>query len=420
MTSTEFYQLLNSLYSLQRKGIKLGLSHTRRLLNFLGSPQHNFKIIHVAGTNGKGSTCVHIESILRENGYNVGLYTSPHLIKFNERIRVNGIPITNHDIVHFMDFVKNEIKKIRSTFFETTTAMALDYFNKKHIDVAVIETGLGGRLDATNIIKPYLTVMTPISMDHMEILGDTIQKIAKEKAGIIKKNIPLITAPQIQKVMNILEKKALEKNTTVILSDSPSSIKITNQGTTFSLGKHTITTPLLGCHQAINASLAISATKYFCSDIIQKKINKGLKNVVWPGRMQKISEKIYYDVAHNEDGIKRTLNTIKNLYPKCNLYGLFCIKQNKNIKNIIGVISGQFKQVFVLNDKNDLLINATELYKKLKDFGFKSTPVKSIKSGLIQINGFGDETGITLIFGSHYIAKDIFTAFEISFDSVKI
>ena len=211
MTSPDISVELDSLYSLQRNGIKLGLEHTFQLLEFLGNPQKNLKLIHVAGTNGKGSTCAHIECILRGNGYKVGLYTSPHLINFNERIRVNGTPIKNDEIISFIKTVDTAIQKIDSTFFEVTTAMALKYFQDHNVDIAVIETGLGGRLDSTNVIEPIMTIMTPISMDHMDILGNSIQQIAKEKSGIIKDDIMLITAKQDRVVMDILFDKAKEK-----------------------------------------------------------------------------------------------------------------------------------------------------------------------------------------------------------------
>jgi len=219
LTSPDIDAQLNSLYSLQRKGIKLGLEHTVQLLNFLGNPDKKLTLIHVAGTNGKGSTCAHLQTILRAHGYKVGLYTSPHLIKFNERIRINGFPISDDEIISFMRSIDAAINKIDSTFFEVTTAMALNHFNEYNVDIAIIETGLGGRLDSTNVIKPNLTVMTPISMDHMEILGDSIEKIAKEKSGIIKDGVLLITAKQNKVVADILFSKASEKNTSVIVVD---------------------------------------------------------------------------------------------------------------------------------------------------------------------------------------------------------
>ena len=198
---------LNSLFSLQRRGIKLGLEHTKNLLKFLDNPHEKFLTIHVAGTNGKGSTCAYIERILRYSGYKVGIYTSPHLFNFNERIRVDGLPISDQEFVSFLDNSFKEINKIGSTFFEVTTVMAFDYFNKNKVDIAVIETGLGGRLDATNVISPVISVITSISMDHTEILGDSIELIAKEKSGIIKEKTPLFVYQQDTKILDVFKKK---------------------------------------------------------------------------------------------------------------------------------------------------------------------------------------------------------------------
>ena len=207
MNSLNLSQQLDWFYQLQRHGIKLGLDHTTALLKSFQNPQDDLTMIHVAGTNGKGSTCAQTANILKYAGYKVGLYTSPHLVRFNERIRVNGAPISDDEIASFIRKAKSSILEIESTFFEATTTMALDHFRNHKVDVAVIETGLGGRLDSTNVIHPVLTVMTPISMDHMDILGDTLGIIAKEKAGIIKDSIPLISAHQHPEVKSILNEK---------------------------------------------------------------------------------------------------------------------------------------------------------------------------------------------------------------------
>ncbi|GIR15403.1 hypothetical protein CM15mP27_1540 [bacterium] len=175
---------------MRRLGIKTGLEHTLSLLNHVDNPHKNFPSIHVAGTNGKGSTCLMISSILKSMNLKVGTYTSPHLIKFNERIRVNNIEISDKYICSFLEQNERKIKQIKSTFFETTTAMAFSYFNDQKVDVAVIETGLGGRLDSTNVLQPKVTVLTSISLDHTKILGSSLEQIAIEKCGIIKKKYP--------------------------------------------------------------------------------------------------------------------------------------------------------------------------------------------------------------------------------------
>ena len=197
MNYSNFSSTLASLFTLERHGIKLGLEHTKELLHSIGNPQDNISLIHIAGTNGKGSTSAHIESVLRIIGKKVGLYTSPHLVSFNERIRVNGIPISNKEIELFLDKNWEAIHRIQSTFFETTTVMALHYFKKKKVDIAIIETGLGGRLDATNTIKKkIINIITSIGLDHEEFLSPYLKNIVREKCGILSKDIPVIISSQ--------------------------------------------------------------------------------------------------------------------------------------------------------------------------------------------------------------------------------
>jgi len=417
LTSLDISVELDSLYSLHRSGIKLGLEHTFQLLEFLGNPQKELNLIHVAGTNGKGSTCAHIECILRGNGYKVGLYTSPHLINFNERIRVNGFPIKNDEIIFYIKSMDAVIQKIDSTFFEVTTAMALKYFNDHNVDVAIIETGLGGRLDSTNVIEPSMAIMTPISMDHMDILGDSIQKIAKEKSGIIKDDIMLITAKQDKVVMDILYDKAREKKASIIVANDPLNVSFDSDGTSFRLGNKSYKTPLIGDFQAENASLAISTIGQFDKKITHKTICKNLRDLYWPGRLQSLSNQIYYDVAHNESGIKATLRSFNMIYPDYNIYGLFCLKGDKDLDLIAIQLKDKLKKLFIADSKNGLLLNAKKLSTKLNDLGINNSPVESIKDGIKTLRGVLKEKDIGLIFGTHYIAEDIFKEFEISFDS---
>ena len=420
MNFPEISEILNSLYALNRRGVKMGLHHTISLLNYLKNPQNNFKIIHIAGTNGKGSTSAMINTILKYHGYSVGLYTSPHLLRFNERIRVNGLPILNKDIISFMKKIKPVMPRIKPTFFEVTTAMAFSYFNKKNIDVAVIETGLGGRLDSTNVVVPSLTIMTPISMDHMDILGDNIIKIAVEKAGIIKDGITLISAKQKKEVLDVLLKAAKKRQAIVRVSESPSNVILGEDGTTFNFLGNEYKTSLIGYHQADNAVLAINTMKYFDKNIKQKAINEGLKKVVWPGRLQLVSERIYYDVAHNAEGIKSALDNLIKISPSVNLYGLFCIKGDKDLEVVAKIIKLNFKKLFVTKDRQNLLLNHSVLSNKLEYFGVKNYPLESIHQGVKEIKKIMNSYDILLIFGSHYIGEEVFEEFEISFDSGEI
>ena len=417
LTSPDFSSLLKSLFNLQRLGIKLGLEHTFRLLDFIGNPQDDLTMIHVAGTNGKGSTCAMIASILHASGKNVGLYTSPHLIRFNERIRINGYPIPDKQIITFMKKVGPVIQEIESTFFETTTAMAFDYFKEQKVDVAVIETGLGGRLDSTNVIKPKVTVISHISMDHMDILGKDIEKIANEKAGIIKNNVPLIIAEQTPKVKNILLKKAKGERAPVTELGTISNISATTSGTTFQYKYDQYFTSLIGEHQALNAGLAIECINQFEPKLQNQMIHYGLRKVDWPARIQQLDDRLYYDVAHNEDGLAFFLKTIRSMFPDVPIIGLFCLKGDKELNSLTKNLSGQFSKLFVTTDQNRLLLSSQNLSEKLKNFGIKNEPVGSVSSGINKLKALIKDAGVGVIFGSHYIAEEVFSEFEISFDS---
>ena len=410
-------QILESLYKLQRRGIKMGLNHTSWLLKFLNNPQDNFKTIHVAGTNGKGSTAATINSILIANNYKVGLYTSPHLINFNERIRVNGLTITDEEIISFMKYVEPAINEIKSTFFEVTTAMAFYHFDNNNVDIAVIETGLGGRLDSTNVVNPSLTVMAPISLDHKDILGDTIEKIAKEKAGIIKRGVPLITANQVNNVAIILEKRVRERESVMHICPNPESVKLSSGGTSFEVNGNNFNTSLIGEHQAQNAALAIATIKLFNSNISYETIDKGLRNVCWPGRLQLVADKTYYDVAHNENGVKSVLDNLNRMFPTSKFYGLLCLKGDKEIDCIAQSIKSQFEMLFVSTSKDGLLMEPKKLSKKLHSLKVINFPLNDIRSSISKIKKVRKPEDVILIFGSHYIANEIFSEFEISFDT---
>ena len=395
----------------------MGLNHTLWLLKSLNNPQDNFKTIHLAGTNGKGSTAAIINSILIANGYKVGLYTSPHLISFNERIRVNGVTITDEEIISFMKHVEPAINKIKSTFFEVTTAMAFYHFNNNDVDIAIIETGLGGRLDSTNVVNPSLTVMTPISLDHRDILGSTIEKIAKEKAGIIKRGVPLITANQVNNVSKILEKRIREKESVMHTCPNPESVKLSSDGTSFEVYGNNFNTSLIGEHQAQNAALAMAAIKLFNPKISYETIGKGLKNVHWPGRLQLVSDKIYYDVAHNENGVKSVLDNLSRMFPTSKFYGLLCLKGDKEIDCIAESIKSQFEMLVVSTSKDGLLLKPQKLSKELHNLKVENFPSSDINSSISKINKVRNPNDVILIFGSHYIANEVFSEFEIPFDT---
>jgi len=411
---SEFQILIQDLFNLQRLGVKKGLGHTFQLLDACANPHKRLKFIHLAGTNGKGSTASFIHSILRSSGLKVGLYTSPHLIRFNERIRVNGIPITNEKIVEFMQLYSDDIKRIESTFFETTTTMALWYFEQENVDIAIIETGLGGRLDSTNVITPAISVITPISMDHCELLGNKLKSIAQEKAGIIKENIPVVSGFQEKIVKEVLTEKAIEMKTQVMFINKPQKSVVTIDGTYFKEDKIEYSLSLIGKHQAQNASLAIKAIRGISYSVKEGHIKTGIENAYWPGRFQVVSRNpfVIYDVAHNVRGIETAVQTYRNIFEHKPI-GLFALKEDKELKLIIRSLKNQFEKLFVIDDKNGLLMRANDLSLILNNHGIKSEPIKGLKNFTSYLKN--NHSGI--IFGSHYIAEAVFNHFQFSFDS---
>ena len=406
--------VLKELFGLQRLGIKVGLEHTEELLDNIGNPHSYLKFIHIAGTNGKGSTCAILNKILIEHGMIVGLYTSPHLVRFNERIQVNNEKISDADIVLFINDYIQQIKNIKTTFFETTTAMAFDYFNNKSVDIAIIETGLGGRLDSTNVISPAVCGISSVSLDHMDILGDTIQKIAKEKAGIIKDNIPIVTFDQNKFVIDIIKKTAERKNAalTVIKKNDIELLSIDDQGTSFNYKNYTINSPLSGKHQILNCVLAINIAESIINNIEPDKVNKAVLNTSWLGRIEKLTKNdIYFDVAHNYDGIKALINTIKSIHPPKKLFGLFCIKGDKGMNSISDLLRENFHQIIICQDKHKYLLSVNRLSKILDKQRINYLSVNSVKEGVNIIKNINLKEYVGLIFGSHYVAREVYNEF---------
>ncbi|NJD57589.1 MAG: bifunctional folylpolyglutamate synthase/dihydrofolate synthase [Nitrospirae bacterium] len=301
------------LYSLQQYGMKFGLDNIRTLMSALGNPQNSFRSVHVAGTNGKGSVSSMTESMLRTAGVTTGLFTSPHLISFTERIRVNGREIPEADVVSLAEEVRmaaGDIPDFCPTFFEVTTAIAFLYFRKMKVEWAVVEVGMGGRLDATNILMPELSVITGVDLDHREFLGDTLQRIAGEKAGIIKKGRPVISAAQHAEVMDVLEQKAVECGSSLAVYGKAFSTEITAEDLTgITVDYHgdadyrNLAVQLAGRHQAMNAAVAVRVIEEITRayPALRCDIRLGLRNVQWPGRLEFVQERppVLIDGAHN-------------------------------------------------------------------------------------------------------------------------
>ena len=337
MTQNDSYgKMLKSMYGLRRFGIKLGLSTIRRILKGLGNPQDNFSCIHVAGTNGKGSVASALASILNTSGYKTGLYTSPHLVRFNERITVRNRPVSNDHVVESYNAVKRvHCGNREPTFFEFTTAMAFYEFGRQKVDWAVIETGMGGRLDATNIIKPALSIITNISVEHREYLGNTIAQIAGEKGGIIKSHTPVVTGIKQKRAISVVKEIAKRKSAPFFLLGNDFKVRRNKSGSFTYFGMDNIwrnlQTGLLGNYQVDNAALVVAACEVLNkkkAGISIKSIKDGLTNNSWPGRLEVVSKDpfILLDGAHNLIAARNLSNYLSN-----NL-------SNRNITLVIGIL----------------------------------------------------------------------------------
>lgn len=314
---------LDWLYSTQLFGIKLGLENVEKLLAALNLPAQGMKFIHVAGTNGKGSTCAFMHAIMRANGISAGLFTSPHLIRFNERIRDAEREITDEEI-------ETGLSKIRAlvadwdphpTFFEITLALALDWFRQRGNEWAILETGLGGRLDATNAITPEVSVLTRIGMDHVEQLGDTLTKIASEKAGIIKPGIPVVSAPQDEEAMKVIRERAKAQKSDLTVVDEPLS--------------H-VRLGLMGPHQAWNAAVALEAMRELGIRVPAVILESALQTVHWAGRFHHLEDgRFIVDGAHNGDGALALAWTWKTEFPNEKATVIFGGSTGKDLVDIM-------------------------------------------------------------------------------------
>jgi dihydrofolate synthase / folylpolyglutamate synthase len=297
--SPSYKEALAWLYGIQRFGIKLGLENIQRLIAALHVDLGGALIVHVAGTNGKGSVCAMIDAIGRAGGYRTGLFTSPHLITFRERIKVNGEMVSENCVAENLSAIRDLVANWdpHPTFFEIATALALRYFSEAKIDILVLETGLGGRLDATNAVQSNVSVITPISLDHQEWLGDTIAKIAAEKAGIIKLRTPVVSAPQYPEAERIIRERAKACEAPLqFVTESYERVALT------------------GAHQKQNAALGIAALQAAKIDINEAAISRGLELVEWPARFQHWDERTIIDGAHNPSGAKILAQTWREIF----------------------------------------------------------------------------------------------------------
>ena len=380
-------------------GYKPGLARIKRLLDYAGNPQQNLDIIHIAGTNGKGSTAAVLERIYREAGYKTALYSSPHFFHFNERIKINGRACSTYDLTEIAEEIKAAAEKLKAenyaepSFFEIVTAIAFKYFKQHEPEIVILETGLGGRLDATNVIsKPLLSIITNISLEHREFLGDTAAEIAAEKAGIIKNNSAVLTAVEQAEALKVIQEKAAEKNSKFInLKEEYQLIKgsadLRNNYLSLKKSgekKKRYKLSLLGEHQAVNSALALRAVEELAADfsVAEEDIKKALADIYWPGRMEKISDRplIILDGAHNPAAFKELAQNIAHSSSDFeNLHLIFSVLKDKDLDAILDqFINYKLKPKFYLAENNSF--RTASLANLIKSAAAKEFKYQSFKN----------------------------------------
>jgi len=328
-----YQETIDYLFGLQKHGIKFGLSNSVQLMGLMGDPQRRFRSVHIAGTNGKGSTAAFLACMLKAAGYRVGLYTSPHLVSFTERIRINGVPVTEERVVGLAERVRARYENVRSaeggpltpTFFEVTTAMAFTCFAEERVDIAVVEAGMGGRLDSTNVIAPLVSVITNIDLEHTEFLGTTVGLIASEKAGIIKPGVPVVTGAVQPEALAVIEQQARLAGSPVFRMPQDFGVEqvaadreqeFDYRGISARLPRLRIV--MLGRHQVGNACLALAAAECIGKagmKISEAALRAGLADAVWEGRLERVAQSpdIYLDGAHNPASAQVLADALRDL-----------------------------------------------------------------------------------------------------------
>lgn len=406
-------------------GANYGLERTYKLLEHLGNPERDLKLIHIAGTNGKGSTTSMITEILMGEGYKVGMYTSPFIEEFEERIQINRNNIPKESLAILMDEIKVAVDKVieagynHPTEFEIITVLMLLYFKKENIDFGVIEVGLGGTLDSTNVIKPIIQVITSISFDHTNLLGNTLEKIAREKAGIIKRGIPTVIYPQQEEVLKVIKNKCFEMDSELYIANNE-NLKfknIVNLDKPYQLLKYNneidILLPLLGEHQIINLSVAMQAIEVLNNkniiDISIANIVKSIKNVSWKGRLEVLSNNPYVviDGAHNIQGIKTLSRNIKKYFKYENLYLILGILADKDVEEMIKIITPMAKKVYSVTPNSIRGELAESLKDEVSKFNKNCKAFDKYEEAYLEALNDASEKDLILASGSLYMIGDM-------------
>jgi len=384
------------LAELERASIVLGLGRAKKFLKALGRPEQRFRSIHVGGTKGKGSTAALLESILRKAGYRTALYTSPHLVAFNERIQVNGKKISDKKLVELVSGLKRikEKKKLVLTHFEFITALAFKYFAEQRVDFAVIEVGMGGRLDATNVVMPCASVITNIEREHTQYLGNTIEKIAREKAGIIKPCVPLVTAERNPKILTIFKKTCREKNSKFVAVKKPYAGKIS----------------LLGGFQRMNAALAVAAVEELRLQgfqISEKAIREGLAHAKWPGRFEIVRRNppVILDCCHTPGAARVCANAFKEIFPRKKAVLVIGVSSDKNIPGIAQELA-PIACAVVATEAEIRAMPAGRIAREFSKSGIGVVIVSGVKNAVKEGVALAGGNGIVLVAGSCFVAGE--------------
>lgn len=407
-------------------GSNYGLERTYKLLEFLDNPHGKLKIIHVAGTNGKGSTTAMITSMLKEAGYKVGMYTSPFLEEFEERIQINGNNIPKEKLAQLMTKIKYAVDKVieegynHPTEFEIITALMFLYFATEKVDFAVVEVGLGGRLDSTNVITPILSVITSISFDHTNILGNTLEEIAREKAGIIKAGIPTLIYPQEEIVEKVLSEKCEELGAKLykINKDDAKLVEIIKEDKIYQLVKvklddeYDVKLPLLGEHQILNLAVALKALEIIkdkAAKLSKESIIKALSEVRWNGRLEVMSNEpcVVIDGAHNIQGITQLDKNIKKYFKYDDLYLILGILADKDVDHMVKVITPQAKKVFTVTPNSMRAETAEELLEEVKKYNESCEAYNDYKNAFEDALKLCKKDDLLLISGSLYMIGEM-------------
>ncbi len=424
--TTQF--LFNSFPSYQNVGpgaYKEGLGGITEMCRLLGNPQRNYFTIHIAGTNGKGSTSHILASVLQQAGYCVGLFTSPHLVDFRERIRVNGQPISEREVVSFVKKHREEMVALGLSFFEMTTAMAFDHFSENEVEVAIIETGLGGRLDATNLITPILSVVTNISMEHTEFLGDTIEKIAAEKAGIIKKSIPVVVGESNEAYNAVFEHRAEELHSKVIYAEQEFVVEgvehFDNRNQHFSILRKRdertfeLDIDLLGDYQRHNIVTACAAADYLAEQtpltISRRAFREGLaksaENTGLMGRWQVLADEPYTvcDTGHNADGISFVASQLEALETD-RIFAVMGFAKEKDLNKIMPLLPKKIHYIFT-KASIDRARNIEDIAAAADTLGLDYECQPSVTAAVTRARCLAQPTDTIFIGGSNFVVAEV-------------